>query len=124
MYKDYEIKLNAILDKHGVQKINLNIEKDIKSDFTQANNFFGDGFNEMEDAQISLGKAEKLLDRAEQFYGKTLESVARFEKGAKDLGIEVPKDILKIKKTATQNLKGSTKNLNKAKQARKLSDFS
>jgi len=28
MYKDYEIKLNAILDKHGVQKVEL---KDIKT---------------------------------------------------------------------------------------------
>lgn len=28
MYKDYEIKLNAILDKHGVQKVEL---KDVKT---------------------------------------------------------------------------------------------
>jgi hypothetical protein len=106
------------------EKIELGLDKDIKSDFTQANNFFGDGFNEMEDAKISLGKAEKLLMRAEQFYGKTLESVSKFETAAKELGIDLPSDIAKIKKTSEANLKGSTKNLNQTKQAKKLADFS
>ena len=30
MYKDYEIKLNAILDKHGVQKVELTVASDIQ----------------------------------------------------------------------------------------------
>ena len=30
MYKDYEIKLNAILDKHKVQKVDLGLSQDIK----------------------------------------------------------------------------------------------
>ena len=31
MYKDYEVKLNAILDKHnGVQKIELGVVDDLK----------------------------------------------------------------------------------------------
>jgi len=30
MYKDYEIKLNAILDKHGVQKVELGLIDDLK----------------------------------------------------------------------------------------------
>ena len=30
MYKGYEIKLNAILDKHGVQKVELTVASDIQ----------------------------------------------------------------------------------------------
>ena len=36
MYKDYEIKLNAILDKHGVQKVELALMDDLDKIFKNA----------------------------------------------------------------------------------------
>ena len=124
MYKDYEVKLNAILDKHGVQKVELGLLDDIKKSFTKANDSFAKGFNNMEDAKQDLMKAEKELSKSEKEYKSTLNAVSKFEKAIKTLGVDMPKDILKTKKTAEQNLKGSTKNLNNAKQAKKLADFS
>jgi uncharacterized coiled-coil DUF342 family protein len=38
MYKDYEIKLNAILDKHGVQKIDLGVVDDLENAIEKLDN--------------------------------------------------------------------------------------
>ena len=38
MYKDYEIKLNAILDKHGVQKVDLGVVDDLENAIEKLDN--------------------------------------------------------------------------------------
>tara|TARA_R110001606_G_scaffold388526_1_gene553897 strand:+ start:319 stop:714 length:396 start_codon:yes stop_codon:yes gene_type:complete len=106
------------------EKIELGLKEDIKKTFGMANDDFAKGFNNMEDAKTILAKAEKDFIKSEKNYKTTLDEISKFEKAVKDLGVDVPKDILKTKKTAEANLKGSAKNLGNAKQAKKLSDFS
>lgn len=55
MYKDYEIKLNAILDKHGVQKVDLANINEVKNMLKEIDRLI----SEQEDAIVWFRKAEK-----------------------------------------------------------------
>ena len=87
MYKDYEIKLNAILDRHkGVQKIELSVYSDVVTQMKHAKNLTNNEgdisnlFNKLTAEvrkQVSFSKAVK-KDLAA--------SLKKLEQGAKDLG--------------------------------------
>ena len=65
MYKDYEIKLNAILDKHkGVQKVELGLIDDLEKETKKAI----DKFNSI---NSSARKAGSIIDKAESEAKKT-----------------------------------------------------
>jgi hypothetical protein len=106
------------------ERVELGLKEDVKKTFNTANDDFAKGFNNMEDAKSILAKAEKDFIKSQKNYKATLDGISKFEKAVKDLGVDVPKDIIKTKKTAETNLKGSVKNLGNVKQAKKLSDFS
>jgi len=91
MYKDYEIKLNAILDKHKVQKVDMagsNIN-DLKKNLTLVDTLIKEGKNI--DAKSIISKINKIVN----FLNKSKTSIKKVEKtlddfadDAKDLGIK------------------------------------
>ena len=104
MYKDYEIKLNAILDRHkGVQKIELSVYSDVVTQMKHAKNLTNNEgdisnlFNKLTAEvrkQVSFSKAVK-KDLAA--------SLKKLEQGAKDLGTKP--ETVDIYKEAKQLLK-------------------
>tara|TARA_R100001230_G_C5598227_1_gene112777 strand:- start:49 stop:375 length:327 start_codon:yes stop_codon:yes gene_type:complete len=83
MYKDYEIKLNAILDKHkGVQKVELGLVQDVLSLYDKI-----EGFKNEMDKNLSKAKSSAIKVDAEIKNFKKL--AGNVEKAAKDLGISV-----------------------------------
>ena len=106
MYKDYEIKLNAILDKHkGVQKVELESLKKIKA--------FVEGWKTFnKDQDRVLKESKKLLDKLEsagsnfksvygelkdyikeydQYYTETRKVMNDFYQAGQKIGIDVSK---------------------------------
>lgn len=107
MYKDYEIKLNAILDKHGVQKVELaeidNLEK-------QLNNL-----RKIREQSYKVGsKFMDLIDDARETFSDVVTEFSKIKKSAKDLGIDyktlpVNKDYEYEKKKIATLLKNNVK---------------
>ena len=100
MYKDYEIKLNAILDKHGVQKVELGSVKELQKQIKgmQSALKYVDGkLNEGEKylkelekyRQFSLSVYSKLIQLNPKMHLKAQEILNKFEKAAKDIGVNV-----------------------------------
>jgi hypothetical protein len=82
MYKDYEIKLNAILDKHGVQKVELGIVQD--------GNKLYDNIVKGAQKQVSiLKRVEAELNSLESDAKKLQKIEQTIEKQAKILGISI-----------------------------------
>jgi len=87
MYKDYEIKLNAILDKHGVQKVELGLVDDLKDAdklYKIALDMSMDINDEIESLSSMMNAAKASAKRSEEEY----KILSKIEKGAKDLGID------------------------------------
>jgi hypothetical protein len=104
MYKDYEIKLNAILDKHGVQKVELGLIDELKSDFKGL---------------------EKETKETLKYYNKALEAKAKFKKEITNrrnslvsYDTRIKDDIKRIKKEA-KTLGINTNDILEIKQAEK-----
>jgi LysM repeat protein len=97
MYKDYEIKLNAILDKHGVQKVELENIKQLKENIKIAESLI----KEAEKAGNKFMKEEGRLIKAYSEFMKTRNELnyhaqriipmdnKAFEKVAKKIGVDV-----------------------------------
>lgn len=88
MYKDYEIKLNAILDKHKVQKVELGIVEDIDKLFNKSKEDTKDFLKtrkKLSDIAADKNKAIAKLNRKSETLRK------KFESAAKELGIDVKK---------------------------------
>ena len=91
MYKEYEIKLNAILDKHkGVQKVELGLVDDLnklKKQFdTKIKPVFKEISKDKQDLMQKGKKAEQTVNKIEDEIEQKLKLV---EKAAKDLGINI-----------------------------------
>jgi hypothetical protein len=95
MYKDYEVKLNAILDKHkGVQKVELGLIDDLDKIFKDAQKLSstaeGKGLADLRKVVLKVeGDFVKLLREASE----GLDLIDKIEKSLKDLGLQKPKDI-------------------------------
>jgi len=82
MYKDYEIKLNAILDKHGVQKVELGIKQ-------EGDKLYKKIVNGAQKQVSILKKVESELNSLENDAKKLQKIEQTIEKSAKDLGIDI-----------------------------------
>jgi len=96
MYKDYEIKLNAILDKHGVQKVELglvdDIEKLIKSSETNRKKLdskLDNWYNKIVSVNKEFSSVSKLYTNFDKNIKELKQQVKTLEKEAKGLGIPV-----------------------------------
>ena len=96
MYKDYEIKLNAILNKHGVQKIELglvdDIEKLIKSSETNRKKLdskLDNWYNKIVSVNKEFSSVSKLYTNFDKNIKELKQQVKTLEKEAKSLGIPV-----------------------------------
>tara|TARA_R110002020_G_scaffold23381_1_gene77818 strand:+ start:225 stop:659 length:435 start_codon:yes stop_codon:yes gene_type:complete len=115
MYKDYEIKLNAILDKHkGVQKVELGLVDDLEKSIDKINKDNSNLKKHIQNIQKAEQKFEttyqKARDLTENVYDNALKDydnsrlvISTAEKyvkeimvSAKELGIN-PQDIKAIK---------------------------
>ena len=94
MYKDYEIKLNAILDKHGVQKVELGLMDDLDKIYKNAQKLSskaeGQGLSNLRKTVLKVeDDFLKLLREASE----GLDIIEKIEKGLRDIGIEKPKEL-------------------------------
>tara|TARA_R110001592_G_scaffold357586_1_gene661087 strand:+ start:375 stop:740 length:366 start_codon:yes stop_codon:yes gene_type:complete len=94
MYKDYEIKLNAILDKHGVQKIDLALMDDLVKIVKATRKFMNEAENK------GLSSLKKVILKVENDFIKGYRSssdgidlIDKMKKQFKLLGIETPQEI-------------------------------
>jgi len=114
MYKDYEIKLNAILDKHGVQKVELDLIKDALK-WVKGVNMFGKNIDIAEDELEKVLRSIKVdTENLQEDYNALQKGIDAVEKGAKDLGINV-NSIPKYKE-ALEAIKYGQKQINKGKK--------
>ena len=80
MYKDYEIKLNAILDKHnGVQKVELGLIDDLAKQVAKAE-------DKHDNAKDKLRKALSDMKTAMQEFGKAYKIASEATSAAQKLG--------------------------------------
>ena len=94
MYKDYEIKLNAILDKHGVQKVEL---KDLKT------------------VKALVKEADSILDKfveAKSDVPYYIEELEEYKKDLKDLAADI-QEVSKKDGVETKYLRKIEKDLDK-----------
>ena len=104
MYKDYEIKLNAILDKHkGVQKVELGIADDMLKSVNNLKNNIKEIKKGLKNTNVSLNNLKKsnkdlaknrssldgTLIKAEKLDKELLKLADKLRKSAKDLGVNV-----------------------------------
>jgi len=109
MYKDYEIKLNAILDKHGVQKVELGLIDDLDKKIQNAKKEVGSAERLHKAAEKDNNKVNKLnaewidLKAKAKKEVKTLYDLVKFAKNnikeAKTELTSTEKQIQKIKKS-------------------------
>ena len=93
MYKDYEIKLNAILDKHGVQKVELGLIDDYKKLRKQAGTSYIKYVDTMDTSKGYLSTAIKDAEKSVKILSKAAPMLSDILTQAKKLGIDLPKDI-------------------------------
>jgi len=138
MYKDYEIKLNAILDSHkGVQKIDLNSVKEVKEKYKtliRASETFADLFERWNIIGKEIGSVSKMQKIIKNFADETKamqsqtnkyqneldeleDSSRKLEEAAKKLGVDT-KDITIIKQ-ARNLIKNDIKSIGVVKKALK-----
>ena len=93
MYKDYEVKLNAILDKHGVQKVELGLIDDYKKLRKQAGTSYIKYVDTMDTSKGYLSTAIKDAEKSVKILSKAAPMLSDILTQAKKLGIDLPKDI-------------------------------
>ena len=105
MYKDYEIKLNAILDKHGVQKVELNKVKEVFDLFDSI-----DSHNNKYNSSIKKAKEE--TKKIISILTKTVKQSTELIKDAQELGAKEAVTKLKnLKKMSSGLLKDFKRDL-------------
>ena len=112
MYKDYEIKLNAILDRQkGVQKTNLGVVDDLKKLNTKSETTIKNS----KKLQVKIDKSRKtyndlyektrsLTTQLEEQIKRNLSKIKEAAKAAKQLGVKVT-DINEVAKLEETNTK-------------------
>jgi len=87
MYKDYEIKLNAILDKHGVQKVDLGLLEDLVkvSDTKEVTGLRLDINSGLDKVKKYINKGSKISKANKKLLEKRIDTIL---KKAKELGME------------------------------------
>jgi len=98
MYKDYEIKLNAILNKHGVQKVELNLIKDFETAWAS-------GFRFIEKADKELNEVKRTYTAGIKEYENAIKASEKIQKEAKNIGIDIPQEVISKTKQAKQDIK-------------------
>ena len=95
MYKDYEIKLNAILDKHGVQKVELGLIDDLEKEYNKLQASAKPHMNKAYNEASKISKiATELMDISQQADKLLIK--------AKELGVDSAiKTLQQLKKSAT-----------------------
>ena len=94
MYKEYEIKLNAILDKHkGVQKVDLKdlktVEK-VKKDLDKATELMEKQLKKTSKAVFDAhSDLRDLAGKYNTLVSKSSKEISAFEQAAKNLGVKV-----------------------------------
>jgi len=111
MYKDYEIKLNAILDKHGVQKVELGLVDDLKKLNTKSETTIKNSKKVIEKIDKSrktyndlYEKTKTLTTEVEAQLKRNLNKIKEAEQAAKQLGVKVT-DIKEVAKLEEVNTK-------------------
>ena len=111
MYKDYEIKLNAILDKHGVQKTNLGVVQDLEKLNSKSETFIKTSskiVSKMEKSfktyNDSWEKTSQLTMKIKDQVKMNTSKIKQADKEAKNLGIKVT-DIKQVAKLIETNKK-------------------
>tara|TARA_R110002096_G_scaffold18177_1_gene62239 strand:- start:217 stop:540 length:324 start_codon:yes stop_codon:yes gene_type:complete len=82
MYKDYEIKLNAILDKHGVQKVELGLVDDLDKLFSETVKLDVEIDKHYKSLRSSAVKTSVKIEKAEKI-------ISDIKKETKKLGIDI-----------------------------------
>ena len=112
MYKDYEVKLNAILDRQkGVQKTNLGVVDDLKKLNTKSETTIKNS----KKLQVKIDKSRKtyndlyektrsLTTQLEEQIKRNLSKIKEAAKAAKQLGVKVT-DINEVAKLEETNTK-------------------
>lgn len=118
--------LKTIYDKLGDKtelakhEIELGLADDVKKAFNESINARKKAFEEYQKLKTILASALKMQIELQSINQKAIPIFAKFEQGAKDLGIPLPKEILDQKKNIEDGLKGTFLNNIKAIQSTKL----
>jgi len=87
MYKDYEVKLNAILDKHGVHKVDLALADNIQEQAAMMKFYLKDMDKAGKDFKKAKGRVELYTDGMPELKDAK-KNILAAKKGAKDLGVD------------------------------------
>ena len=102
MYKDYEIKLNAILDKHkGVQKVELGLVQDLIKETDKVSNQIKKMKQASDDFLNAKKEAISERKKSEEVKKKSFNIIDKVLKAAKNLGID-PFKIPEVKQLRTK----------------------
>jgi len=95
MYKDYEIKLNAILDKHGVQKVELGLVDDlekllktVEKEYKATDNSLNNWYEEVFSVNKKFAQVEKKYLNFNKTINKISDITQILKKEAKNLGLD------------------------------------
>ena len=110
MYKDYEIKLNAILDKHkGVQKVELGLIDDLEKETKKAIDKFNSINSSARKAGSIIDKAESEAKKLNKVFTDLENNWEKVKKQAKDLGVPLPNEVAGLIRNASA-YENSTRN--------------
>jgi len=109
MYKDYEIKLNAILDKHGVQKVELGLIDDLEKETKKAIDKFNSINSSARKAGSIIDKAESEAKKLNKVFTDLENKWEKVKKQAKDIGIDLPNEVAGLIRNASA-YENSTRN--------------
>tara|TARA_R110002020_G_scaffold204930_1_gene409272 strand:+ start:386 stop:754 length:369 start_codon:yes stop_codon:yes gene_type:complete len=99
MYKEYEIKLNAILDKHkGVQKVELGLVQDLEKLYSKIIKGASTADKAKNNTIEKIRQFKSEVVKIKQDAATGLNRIEKFNIEAKKLGIDIPNEIKKIEK--------------------------
>ena len=100
MYKDYEIKLNAILDKHkGVQKIELASIQEVFNEGKKLLKIANEIEMSIDEVIFKIDKLEKISKKGKSISSSLEKDIPKLKKELADLGIKA--QIKEIQKAET-----------------------
>jgi hypothetical protein len=88
----------------GTQKVELALTDDVKTLYENANKVYAQNGDLLDKYAQAL---EKAFQSAADEYKKALDKFSQLEKSSKDLGIDLPQDIAKLKSLIEYGLKDS-----------------
>ena len=115
MYKDYEIKLNAILDKHkGVQKVELGLVDDLEkllktfeTEYKATDNSLANWYEDVFSVNKKFAQVEKKFLNFNKTVSKIQDTIKILKKEAENLGINVNSIPVYKNAIAAQNRSGN-----------------